>query len=379
MSQKIANKNNSITVATALLILSLTFIAAISSFLVPNIRSTNALLELQFPTSQKFDLMAVNSGNPPYTNNFQLPAGNKIEPVLWNLTTPGTLAFDDKGNVYLSEVGSSYVQLTYLPRIYKLQSNGNMSVLVDRFLFEPISDIEFNKDNGLLYVSHRGIISTVNQTSGLVKDLVMGLPSVDFGSHPQGQIAFGSDGRAYFTTGTSTNSGVVDKSDLAFGWLKLHPQMYDIPGQNITLTGQNFVSKNLLNPIDTTNKTTGAFVLFGTSTKSSQTIKAQRICNGCLFSMKPNGTDLRLHAWGLRSPFGMVFDSKDDRLFISNDGADDKGIRPITNDLDNIYSFDIKNSNSSSTNNIMWYGWPDFYGNREPVTDPKFGMSKNLT
>jgi hypothetical protein len=84
-----------------------------------------------------------------------------------------------------------------------------------------------------------------------------------------------------------------------------------------------------------------------------------------------------MHAWGLRSPFGMVFDSKDGKLFISNDGADDKGIRPITNDTDNIYFFNIKNS--GTINNITWYGWPDFYGNGEPVTDHKFGTSKNLT
>jgi hypothetical protein len=30
-------------------------------------------------------------------DNFQLPPGYKIEPVLWNLTTPGTVASDDKG------------------------------------------------------------------------------------------------------------------------------------------------------------------------------------------------------------------------------------------------------------------------------------------
>jgi glucose/arabinose dehydrogenase len=379
MKCNISDKNEIIMASAlaAILIFSISTVTSRETHNSLGIVSAASALQLQFPTSQKLDLMAVNSGSSPNTNNLQLPVGYKIEPVLWNLTTPGTVAFDDKGNVYLSEVGSSYGQLTSLPRIYKLQSNGNMSVLVDRFVFEPISDIEFNKNNGLLYVSHRGIISTVNLTSGLVKDLVVGLPSVDFGSHPQGQIAFGSDGRVYFTTGTSTNSGVVDKSDLAFGWLKLQPQMYDIPGQNITLTGQNFVSKNLLDPTDKSNKTTGAFVPFGTPTKNGQMIKGQKICNGCLFSIKPDGTDLRLHAWGLRSPFGMVFDEQDGRFFISNDGADDKGIRPITNDTDNIYSFNIKNS--GTTNNITWYGWPDFYGNGEPVTDHKFGISKNLT
>jgi hypothetical protein len=90
--KKVTNKNNVIsTIATTLLILSLIFITAISSFLTPNTRPTNALsLQLQFPKSQKLDLMTINSGKLPTTNNFKLPPGYKIEPVLWNLTTPGS-------------------------------------------------------------------------------------------------------------------------------------------------------------------------------------------------------------------------------------------------------------------------------------------------
>jgi hypothetical protein len=43
--------------------------------------------------------MAANSGRPPpSTANFNLPNGYTIQPVLWNLTLPSTIRFDDKGN-----------------------------------------------------------------------------------------------------------------------------------------------------------------------------------------------------------------------------------------------------------------------------------------
>jgi glucose/arabinose dehydrogenase len=318
-----------------------------------------------------------NSGPAPSTSNFNVPPGYTIEPVAWNLTLPGPMTADDKGNLYLAIVGYAYGQIKSTPMILKIDPSGNATILVDRFLFEPISDIKFNKNNGLIYVSHRAIISTVDPNTGVVKDLVIGLPQVDSGSHPQGQIAFGPDGRVYFTTGTATNSGVVDKSDLAFGWLKVMPQMHDVPGQDVKLTGQNFESKDLLHPQNQANVTTGAFVPFGTPTSPGQLVKGNATCTGCLLSMNPDGSDLRLHAWGLRSPFGMTLDSDNKKLYITNNGADDKGIRPITNDTDNVYTFDLSTA-SSTGNRTLWYGWPDFYGNGEPVTDAKFGMSKNL-
>jgi hypothetical protein len=322
-----------------------------------------------------------NSGPAPSTSKFNLPPGYTIEPVAWNLTLPGPMTADDKGNLYLAIVGYAYGQIKSTPMILKIGPSGNTTILADRFLFEPISDIKFNKNNGLIYVSHRAIISTVDPTTGVVKDLVIGLPQVDSGSHPQGQIAFGPDDRVYFTTGTATNSGIVDKSDLAFGWLKVMSQMHDVPGQDVTLTGENFESADLLHPNSTVNATTGAFVPFGTPTSPRQVVNGNATCTGCLLSMNPDGSDLRLHAWGLRSPFGMALDSDNNRLYITNNGADDKGIRPITNDTDNIYTFDLSNATSTTGNSssLIWYGWPDFYGNGEPVTDAKFGMSKNLT
>ena len=190
--------------------------------IVVNSSSYNAEAQpqkLQFPKLQQADLMVINSGNAPTTVNFNITDGYTIQPVLWNLTLPSTVTFDDKGNFYVAEAGYAYGDLKPQPRLIKVQQNGNTSILLDRMLNGPITDIEFY--GGKLYVSHRGIISTVDPISGLIKDIITGLPSI--GDHHNNQMAFGPDGRLYFGQGTATNSGVVGIDNYAFGWLKIAP------------------------------------------------------------------------------------------------------------------------------------------------------------
>lgn len=237
------------------------------------------------------EVAAINSGSAPSASNLKLPDGYKAEPVLWNLTLPSSVTFDGNGSMYVAEAGFAYGGLMPEPRILKVDSSGNISVFVDRMLNGPITDIEFNKNNGLLYVSRRGIISTVD-SNGLIKDIITGLPST--GDHHNNQIAFGPDGRLYFGQGTATNSGVVGEDDYAFGWLKTAPTFHDTPGQDITLAGQNFQSGNPLTVDPHDNVTTGAFVPSGNSTVDGQVIKGDVKCNGCIISANPDGSDLRL-------------------------------------------------------------------------------------
>jgi len=55
-------------------------------------------------------------------------------------------------------------------------------------------------------------------------------------------------------------------------------------------------------------------------------------------------------------------------LIIANNGAQAIGSRPISNDSDKIYSLDT----ALPGNLGKFYGWPDYCGNAEPVTAPKF-------
>ncbi len=153
------------------------------------------------------ELIATTSGNnAPDTDIFNLTTGYTIEPVIWNLTAPDSITFDDNDNMYIGEAGYPFTNIPQVPRILKMEPNGNLSVFVGNKLNSPIVDIAFH--DGLIYVSHRGKISTVNTTNGQVNDLIIGLNQN--GDHPNNQIAFSPDGkRLFFGTGSATNSGVV--------------------------------------------------------------------------------------------------------------------------------------------------------------------------
>ena len=73
-----------------------------------------------------------------------------------------------------------------------------------------------------------------------------------------------------------------------------------------------------------------------------------------------DGSELELVAWGLRNAYGLGF-LPDGRLLAVDQGADDRGSRPVGNAPDML--FEIRRG--------AWYGWPDFIGD-VPITDPRF-------
>jgi glucose/arabinose dehydrogenase len=354
---KVSNKRIRVyaTIITATILIASTFLCPNSSYFQLLSKNTNAV-------AQSSELIGSTSGNnAPSTDIFNIPVGFTIKPVIWNLTAPDSVTFDDKGNMYVGEAGYPFTNLPPLPKILKVDPKGNVSVFVGTKLNSPIVDITFH--DGLLYVSHRGKISTVDITNGTVKDIIVGLPQN--GDHPNNQIAFSSDGkRLFFGTGTSTNSGVVGMDNYVYGWVANTPSVADIPGKNITLTGQNIETPNPLTAEPNDNATTGAFVPFNTTTKEGQVIKGQVKCNGCILSANLDGTDLKLVGWGFRNPTGLAF-NEEGRLFVAANGADERGSRPIVDDWDKFY--EVKLNGTS-----LFYGWPDFFGNAQPVTDPDF-------
>jgi glucose/arabinose dehydrogenase len=74
----------------------------------------------------------------------------------------------------------------------------------------------------------------------------------------------------------------------------------------------------------------------------------------------PNGSDLELVAWGLRNAYGLGF-LPDGRLLAVDQGADDRGTRPVGNIPDLL--FEVHPGG--------WYGWPDFI-DAEAITSPAY-------
>ena len=76
-----------------------------------------------------------SSSSPSYPSieNFNIYPGYTIQSVIWNLTLPSSVAFDNENNMYIAEAGFVYGGLQPIPRILKVDSqSGNISILVDR-------------------------------------------------------------------------------------------------------------------------------------------------------------------------------------------------------------------------------------------------------
>jgi len=218
-------KTHSINIIRIVFLLSIIWISSSSSaidYIIDNVFTLQiaSSISLSPILALESELTAINSSNPPPVNHFSINTGYRIEPVLWNLTLPTSVTFDNENNMYIAEAGFIYGGLQPIPRILKVNSqSGNISILVDRNLNGPITDIEFY--DGKLYVSHRGIVSTVEPDRSIVKDIIIGLPST--GDHHNNQIAIGPDNRIYFGQGEATNTGVVGEDNFKLGWLKTSP------------------------------------------------------------------------------------------------------------------------------------------------------------
>lgn len=274
-----------------------------------------------------------------------LPPGYKIEVFLTGLDAPGSFTFDEFGNLLIAESGL----VSGVTRIIRYR-NGNFETVAEGFV-TPITGVTYYKGN--IYVSHKGIISVIN-ANGNRQDIITGLPSN--GDYGNSNVDFDLNGKMYFGQGTVTNSGVVGTDNL---WVSERPFLHDTPGSYIILRGQNFSTRNMMVYGDEL-AFTGAYSPYGQPNKEFEMRKGVLRASGSILRANIDGTGLELVSWGLRYPSHIRFDHSY-RLFVSNQGFEDRGSRPIVNAPDEFLM--IKGGE--------WYGWPDFAGG-EPVTSQRF-------
>lgn len=290
-----------------------------------------------------------------------LPAGYKIEVVARDLTFPTGITFDAQGRIYIVESGYSYGEVFHAPRLLRLdQTGGNSTVVASGGSSGPWTGVSFYGGNFYIAdgdVRAGGRVLRVTP-DGSTHALINGLPSV--GDHHTNGPVISPDGWLYFGQGTATNAGVIGSDNLEFGWLKRHPTFHDRPAKPVTLTGENFVGADLLNPESRRTATTGAFLPHGTPSQPGQVIPGSSRPTGAIMRMRIEGGEPELVAWGLRNPFGLAF-APDGTLYATENGYDDRGSRQIWGAPDALWRIE------SGT----WYGWPDFAGGF-PLTDPQF-------
>jgi glucose/arabinose dehydrogenase len=284
--------------------------------------------------------------------------GNHLELVAGNLSFPTSLTFDTEGVAYVAEAGLPFGGAPPGGSVWRIAPHGERALLIEG-LRPPVNGLTFH--GGSLYVSeggHPGRITRYGLNGDQQAVILDNLPGP--GNYHTNMVAFGPDGKLYFSQGAMTNSGIVGLDAYELGWLRRLPHAHDVPGYDLVLSGVNFETADPRRDDPGARVLTGAFSPFGTPTEPGQHVEGRLPCTAGIMRCNLDGSDLELVAWGLRNAYGIGF-LPSGELLVIDQGADDRGSRPIGNAPDLL--FEIHSG--------AWYGWPDFIGG-EPVIDPQY-------
>src|ERR1043165_8192480 len=271
---------------------------------------------------------------------------------------PTSLAFDDAGEMYVAESGLAFGGAPPGGRVWRVQSDKRRELLIEN-LRPAVNGLTFYR--GRLYVSeggHPARISCFDLDGKLLSVVLDNLPGP--GNYHTNMTVFGPDEKLYFSQGAMTNTGIIGLDAYELGWLRRLPHGHDLPGYDLVLNGVNVETRDPLNEEPIARTQTGAFAPFGVRTEPGQRVAAQLPCTAAIMRCNVDGSGLELVAWGLRNAYGLGF-LPDGRLLAVDQGADDRGSRPVGNVPDML--FEVRKG--------AWYGWPDFIGD-VPITDPRF-------
>lgn len=294
----------------------------------------------------------------PNPNDVALTDGYTIDVVAVGLTFPTDVVFDDQRRLHVVEAGYSYGEKFTAGRLLRLEPNGAWRTIAEG-RNGPWNGAVFHE--GAFYISEGGQLEggrIIRITPDGARTVVVeGLPGR--ADHHTNRPAIGRDGYIYFGQGVATNSGIVGEDNAKFGWLRRFPDQHDIPCADVTLTGKNYETSDVVRGTNA-RVMTGAYVPFGTTTRPDQVIAGSLPCTGAIMRVRASGGALELVAWGLRNPYGLAFDAQG-ILYATDNGADERGSRPIYGSADVLWRIEQG----------AWYGWPDFSEGR-PVDQERY-------
>lgn len=299
------------------------------------------------------------------------PDGFRAVIAVEGLNYPSAMDWDDQGRLFILQSNSVPLPMGAI-KIVRVEANGD---LVDLELSGP--DAPTGKvavglvfHEGHFYLSHEEkdgtwAVTRFHPQSGATEKVLRGLPTR--ADHWANHMIFDADGALYVGLGSATNSGVVSSQDPVNGkWLKDRPDGHDIPCRDLALTGASFTDDNSLTDDAADRATTGAFQPYGSSGAAS--VRGESLCTSAVYKLARGAAQPELVAWGFRNPVGLAR-AEDGSIYVAAQGGDIRGTRPLHDDPDAIYRLEAG----------KWYGWPEFAGDLNPYTDPRYAVAADLS
>jgi glucose/arabinose dehydrogenase len=283
------------------------------------------------------------------------PLTLELERVAGGLNFPTSLTFDGEGTAYVAESGLPFAGAPPGGRIWRLDGEHRECLLEG--LHPPVNGLTYH--DGFLYITeggHPARILRLPVAGGEPETVLDGLPGP--GNYQTNMVAFGPDGKLYFSQGAMSNTGIIGLDAYDLGWLGRLPHEYDLPGLEIELRDVSVETDDPFNP--GARVRTGAFAQFGQVRPTGTRLGPNLPCTSAVMRCESDGSGLELVAWGLRNAFGLLF-LPDGRLIAADQGSDDRGSRPVGKVPELLFEV-IEGG---------WYGWPDFIGD-VPISDPRF-------
>lgn len=305
----------------------------------------------------------------------EYPAGFILQPYVVGLSAATSFCFDDQKNLIIAEGGFDGAD----PHIFGIRPEGTkfdiypvetrIPILKPGFrIYGPVGGILCY--NNRIYVTHRdsndmGVITSFGY-DGSHFTVEAGLPAQ--GDYSVTDMVIDPlRGRLVFGLGATTNSGVVGLDNWEEGWVRNHPEACDLAYTTLKLLGYRFEAKNPLASIwAPSTAETVPFQPFGDSYITRILPAPFGKPSGAIYSILPDGGDLRVEAWGVRNPAGLAV-NQFGAIYFTDQGCEPRGTRPIggkngQGDPDAMFHL-VPGS---------WYGWPDFSRSLEPFSLEKF-------
>ncbi|MPQ42828.1 hypothetical protein [Clostridium tarantellae] len=253
------------------------------------------------------------------------------ELILKGVEKANALALDEKNNIYVAINN----------KVLIFDSNRQKKILFEE-KDSDIYDIEYF--NGVIYYTCKNKLKGYYIDEKKQEIILENIPNE--GEFKECKLMI-KDNYIYLSIGAATNSGIVDKEG----------EKFDLSPKKLILSGRNYNE----------NKT-GAFVEYNITTKKGQEIKDSPIGNASVIRIDLTSKKNELYCFGVRNIEGIDYNSEG-KVYGVVGGIEDKGFRPIHDDVDYIY--ELKGDEN-------WYGWPDYSGG-DPVNSPRFFKENKTT